>query len=34
MMDLQEEIAAFKQRIAQAEAKREVWRAAGNRESF
>jgi hypothetical protein len=34
MMTLQEEIAALKQRIAQAETKRDAWRAAGNREKY
>ncbi len=34
MTTLQEELTAFRRRIAQAEAKRDGWRAAGNREKF
>jgi hypothetical protein len=33
-MSLQQNIDSFKARIAQAEANREAWRAAGNREKY
>jgi hypothetical protein len=33
-MSLQQNIDSFKERIAQAEANREAWRAAGNREKY
>jgi len=34
MMTLQEEVASFQSRIAQVEAKRDAWRAAGSREKY
>jgi hypothetical protein len=34
MTTLQQDIESFRQRIAQVEAKREAWRAAGNREKY
>ncbi len=34
MTTLQEEVASFRRRIAQAEARRDAWRAAGNREKY
>jgi hypothetical protein len=33
-MTLQEEVTSFQKRIAQAEAKRDAWRAAGDREKY
>jgi hypothetical protein len=33
-MSLQQNIESFKERIAEAEAKREAWRLAGNREKY
>jgi hypothetical protein len=33
-MSLQQNIESFKERIAQAEAKREAWRLVGNREKY